>query len=472
MAQDGSPILIWFRRDLRLSDNPALHAACATGRPVIPVFVWDEVMDSIGAAARWRMGRAVEKFSSVIKMKGSVLTLRKGRAADVIPALLAETGAGSIHWTRAYDPASVARDKALKSKIKSGGVEVRSFAGHLVFEPWEVQTGAGGFYKVYSPFWRNLRDRAVAAALPAPGRITPPNRWPKSENLDDWGLSAGVGRGAEALSSHARIGEAAAQDRLAEFTSGMLDNYDKNRDFLQFPATSGLSENLTCGEISARQCWHAGQRALATGDRGSETFLRELAWREFSYHLMFHTPHIIDKNWREGWEAFPWNTDPNRADIRAWQQARTGIPLVDAGLREMYVTGKMHNRARMVVASFLTKHLLSHWKIGADWFADCLTDWDPAANAMGWQWVAGCGPDAAPYFRIFNPETQAAKFDPQGVYRARWIAEGQRDPMADALQYFDAIPRAWGLSPDKPYPAPVVDLKAGRAAALAAYAAR
>ena len=276
-------------------------------------------------------------------------------------------------------------------------------------------------------------------------------------------------RGADVVARHVRVGEEAAQGRLAAFLDGPVQDYAAARDFPAKPATSRLSENLAYGEIGPRAIWHAAQRARQEGGRGAETFLKELAWREFAYHLVHHSPQITTRNWREGWERFPWSADEDAPEVLAWKQGRTGVEFVDAAMREMYVTGTMHNRARMIAASYLTKHLMVHWRIGQRWFEDCLIDWDPASNAMGWQWVAGCGPDAAPYFRIFNPDTQAAKFDSDRAYRDAWIAEGRRRPSDTALSFFRAVPRSWGLGPDDPYPAPVVGLAEGRARALSAY---
>jgi deoxyribodipyrimidine photo-lyase len=269
-----------------------------------------------------------------------------------------------------------------------------------------------------------------------------------------------------------RLGEQAAQGRLGHFIANAIDDYKARRDFPGEDATSGLSENLSLGEISPHQCWHAGRRAMEEGKRGAEHFLKELVWREFAYHLMHHTPRILDGNWREEWAAFPWQDDARAAEVWAWKKGRTGVPFVDAAMREMYVTGRMHNRGRMIVASYLTKHLMTHWRIGQQWFEDCLIDWDPASNAMGWQWAAGSGPDAAPYFRVFNPETQLDKFDAQRAYADRWIAEGKSAPHADALAFFDAIPRHWKMRPSDPYPAPVVSLSEGRTRALEAYQTR
>ena len=275
-------------------------------------------------------------------------------------------------------------------------------------------------------------------------------------------------RGAEVVGSFVRPGEVAAQDFLDQFLH-LISQYSALRDRLDDAGTSGLSEYLSLGEISPRMIWHRVQNAAHMGATGADAYLRQLVWREFAYHLMYYTPHMLTENWKPEWDAFPWQTDPNDALVQHWQQARTGVPLVDAGLREMYVTGRMHNRARMIVASYLTKHLLTHWKIGMHWFADCLIDWDPAANAMGWQWVAGSGPDAAPFFRIFNPETQRKRFDPNGTYLRRWVAEDRADPSETALAYFKAVPRSWGLRPDAPYPQPIMDLQQGRNRALAAY---
>lgn len=472
MTDDRRPILIWFRRDLRLGDHPALAEAASSGRPVIPVFLHDEVVEDLGAAPRFRLGLGVEALEAALAARGSRLILRRGPALGTLRALLAETGAGAVWWSRLYDPDARRRDEAVKAALPGEGIEARSFAGHLLFEPWTVETKTGGFYKVFTPLWKAVRDRDPGAPLPAPGRIPAPEAWPATNRLADWDMGRAMRRARDVVAAHLTVGEGAAADRLAGFVEEGIDAYAEARDLPARPGTSGLSENLTHGEISPRACWAAGLRARQEGRAGAETFLKELVWREFAYHLLHHTPHIVARNWRPEWDAFPWGTDATTPEVRAWQRGRTGIPFVDAAMREMYVTGRMHNRARMIAASYLTKHLLTHWKIGADWFADCLVDWDPASNAMGWQWAAGSGPDAAPYFRVFNPETQAARFDPKGEYLRRWIAEGQTHPPATALSYFDAIPRAWGMAPDDPYPAPVVGAAEGRARALAAYEGR
>ena len=464
------PLILWFRRDLRLDDLPMLSAALATGRPLIPVFVLDPETEALGAAAKWRLGLGVAEFARRLEAAGSRLVLRRGAAAAVLLALVEETGAAGVMWSRLYDPAAKARDTGVKSALRARGLLGESHAGHLLHEPWTVATGQGGFYRVYTPYWRTVRGMEVPAPVPAPERLPAPERWPVSERLEDWRMGAAMRRGAAVVAAHVRVGEAAARVRLAEFLSGPVEGYDSARDLPAVAGTSRLSENLTYGEIGIRRVWHAAMAAFHRGAAGAETFLKELVWREFAYHLLHHSPHIAERNWKPEWDAFPWQGDGPQAE--AWRRGMTGEPFVDAAMREMYVTGTMHNRGRMIVASYLTKHLMTHWKIGLDWFADCLVDWDPAANAMGWQWAAGSGPDAAPYFRIFNPATQVEKFDPKGAYRRRFIAEGQRAAGAEARAFFEAVPLSWRLDPARPYPARIVDLAEGRARALAAYAGR
>ena len=468
----SAPLILWLRREFRLADHPALAAAAGNGRPVISVFIHDESVEAMGAAARLRLSLAIAAFACRLGDLGSRLVLRRGPAAETLAALAAETGAGAVFWTRHYDPAGREAGAAVKRALAAAGVQGRSFPGHVLFEPWTVETGTGGFYKVYSPFWRAVKDRAVRTPDPAPARLPVPDRWPRSEVLESWRMAAAMGRGGGIVAGHACVGEAAARSRLDAFLDGPVAGYKAGRDHPAGNATSRLSENLAWGEIGAATIWHAAQAAREAGAAGAEHFLKELVWRDFAWHLMYHSPEIDRANWKEGWDEFPWSGDAANPGLIAWQRGRTGVPFVDAGMRQMYVTGHMHNRLRMITASFLTKHLLVHWRLGKAWFEDCLTDWDPASNAMGWQWVAGSGPDAAPYFRIFNPATQAEKFDADGAFRRTWIAEGQADPPATALDYFRAVPKSWKLSPDDPYPAPITDLKRGRERALAAYQAR
>lgn len=461
------PVLLWLRRDFRLHDHPAMTAAAKQGVPVIPVFIHDALVEGLGAAPKWRLGLSVAKFSQTLAGIGSRLILRRGDALDILRALIDETGAGGVHWSRAYDPASIKRDTAVKSALKEAGIKAFSHRGHLLFEPWTIETQQGGPYKVYSPYWRAVKGRDVSTPLDPVSGLRSPANWPKSETLNDWAMGAAMRRGAEVVAGHARVGEEAARDRLWSFLEERVDAYKAMRDFPATEATSRLSENLTYGEISPRVIWHAGLRRQDEGAQGAGHFLQEVVWREFAWHLFYHFPQLDSRNWREAWNDFPWRHD--NGDATAWKRARTGEPLVDAAMREMFVTGTMHNRARMIVASYLTKHLLTDWRVGLRWFEDCLIDWDPASNAMGWQWVAGCGPDAAPYFRVFNPEGQAAKFDPEGRYLRAWLAEGQRNPPETAQDYFRAIPASWRMAPDDPCPERRVALEDGRAQALAAY---
>ncbi|NNK77206.1 MAG: deoxyribodipyrimidine photo-lyase [Litoreibacter sp.] len=465
-----TPILFWFRRDFRLADHRGLSAAVATGRPVIPVFIHDEVVESHGAAPKWRLGLGAEVFDHALRGIGSRLVFRRGSALEVLRALVTETGAGAVYWSRAYDPQAVARDTAVKAGMTDDGIDAQSHVGHLLFEPWSVETKTGGFYKVYTPMWKAVRDRELPECLPAVKALRAPGIWPESENIADWQMGREMQRGAAVVARHARVGEAEARARLETFIAEPVQDYATQRDIPSVRGTSGLSENLTYGEISPLACWHAGWQALHEGKGDAEVFLKELVWREFAYHLVWHTPHILTENWRREWDSFPWSED-DEAALR-WKQGRTGIQLVDAAMREMYVTGTMHNRGRMIVASYLTKHMMTHWKVGRDWFEECLIDWDPASNAMGWQWAAGSGPDAAPYFRVFNPDTQAEKFDKTREYRAKFIGELFRHHGPEAKEYFAAIPESWGLSIDRPYPKPLVPLDVGRDRALAAYKAR
>jgi deoxyribodipyrimidine photo-lyase len=464
------PHLLWVRRDLRLSDHPALQAALAAGGPVIPVFILDPETEALGAAPLWRLGLAIAAFDRALRARGSRLILRRGGAEAVLARLVDEAGAAGVHWSRTYDPAGIARDTQVKAALKAMGRGAVSHPGHVLFEPWEVATGQGGMYRVFTPFWRAVADRDPGPLIAGPDRIPAPAGWPDSDDLPGWNLAARMQRGASIVSRFQRVGEDAALDRLTQFITGSIDAYASDRNRPDLDATSGLSENLAWGEIAPRRLWHAALRAESHGAKGAETFRKEVVWRDFAYHLLYHTPHIAMRNWREEWDSFPWRAD--NADAERWRRGLTGEPFVDAAMREMYVTGRMHNRTRMVVASYLTKNLLTDWRVGLDWFADCLTDWDPASNAMGWQWTAGSGPDAAPYFRVFNPATQAETYDPKGTYRHRFIAEGSADPHPDAMAYFDAVPKSWALDPKAPYPEPILSLAEGRARALASYGAR
>lgn len=465
---DTRPVIWWIRRDLRLRDNPALQEALSRGGPVIPLYILDAQEEALGAAPKFRLGLGLKSFGKVLEAIGSRLTLRRGKALEVLQEVIAESGAAHVVWSRLYDPAAIARDREIKEALKAADITAKSTGGRLMFEPWTVETKAGGMFKVYTPFWKAVRERDVASLSDAPARLPAPDSWPRSDVLDDYRMAAAMRRGAEIVAGYCRVGEAAALEQLDLFLHERVSTYKQDRDFPAREATSELSENLAWGEISPHRLWHLGTRAMEDGKQGAEHFLKEVVWREFAYHLMFHTPHMLTRNWREEWDDFDWREEAS-ADLLKWQQGQTGYDFVDAAMRELYTSGKMHNRARMIVASFLCKHLMIHWKYGMRFFEDCLVDWDPAANAMGWQWVAGSGPDAAPFFRIFNPDGQMEKFDEKLAYAKRWIAEGQSQPPQTALDFFQATPRSWALDPMAPRARPMVDLKRGRERALAAY---
>jgi len=462
------PTILWIRKEFRLADNPALAEALAGGGPVIPVFILDSVArESGGAAAQWRLGQAIAAFAGALEAKGQRLILRRGEALETLRAIIRETGARRVVWGRHYDKASRARDATVKSALKEDGVEAISLRAHLMFEPWTIETKTGGPYRVYSPFKRACFDRedSIGEPVPAPDDLPAPDTWPDSEALNDWALGAAMNRGGEIVAQYANVGEAAALERLEDFV-GIVADYDDGRNMLAKTGTSRLSENYAWGEISTRTAWHRIRSYMARStkpDLGATVYLQELLWREFAYHLLFHYPDLGTDNWREGWDAFPWRGD--NADAERWRRGTTGIAGVDAAMRELYATGYMHNRMRMLTASFLTKHLMIDWRVGEAWFRECLTDYDPASNAMGWQWVAGSGPDATPFFRIFNPETQVEKFDSPDGYVARWL-----DPeSADAANFFKAIPRSWEMASDDARPDPIIGLKEGRERALVAY---
>jgi len=451
-------------------DQPAWHAALEMSGPVWPVFILDPLIESTyGAAPKWRLQQSLYWLQEQLKKQNSLLILRRGDPAEILLKLVLETGAKHVIWSRLYDAQSISRDEKVRITLIEMGVTVQEVNSSLLFEPWTVMTQTGGLYKVYTPFWKTVQHREVPLPLVAPTSLAPPDEWPNSARLPDWTLDTSMNRGASVVARYAKVGERAAYQRLEQFIENSVEQYKSSRDFPSREATSRLSENITYGEISPRVIWHAGINAMKEVQdvREAKHFLKELVWREFAYHLLYHTPHIVNENWRPEWDHFPWREDNEDAEI--WRRGTTGIEMVDAAMREMYVTGTMHNRTRMLTASFLTKHLMTGWKVGEKWFRECLIDWDIAANAMGWQWAAGSGPDAAPYFRIYNPEIQAKKFDPDHSYRDRFIAEGRLVPHLDALSYFEATPRSWNLSPDRAYPTPMIDLHVGRNRALEAY---
>ncbi len=468
-ADQSALSLVWFREDLRLADNPALTAAIARGRRLALVYILDEESDGIrplGGASRWWLHHSLAALSDDLAAHGHRLILRRGRAGDILPALIQETGANAVDWNRRYGAAERAVDATLKTTLREQGIAVESHQAGLLFEPWTVTTGAGQPYRVFTPFWR----ACLARGEPRPP-LPAPHDWPRpadataSDDLADWALLPTKPDWAAGLRESWQPGERGAQARLAQFLDEGLPHYAGQRDRPDIDATSRLSPHLRFGEVSPFQLWHAAEdagRQETMSRRNIDKFLSELGWREFSWHLLFHFPDLPDRNFQPRFDAFPWR-EPDAADLAAWQQGRTGIPIVDAGMRQLWHTGWMHNRVRMIVASFLIKNLLIDWRIGEAWFWDTLVDADAASNAASWQWVAGSGADAAPYFRVFNPMLQAEKFDPQADYIRVHVPE-LAALSASEIARLTAGGRARG------YPAPIVDLQESRRRALDAFA--
>lgn len=450
------PVIVWFRQDLRLGDNPALSFAAKNGQPVICLFVLDDQTAGDwkwGGASRWWLHHSLAALDKSLDGK---LVLRRGDGAKVIQALARETGADTVVWNRCYEPFAVTRDKKLKGDLTEDGITVQTFNGSLLHEPWVLKTGGGTPFRVFTPFWKAMRTKEMAQPLASPRKLD--LQMARSETLKDWELLPAKPNWAKNFDWVP--GEKAAQAALYDFLDDIKD-YGRARDLPDRDGTSRLSPHLHWGEISPRQIWHAVTTHGHSG--GSETFLKELGWREFCTQLLFHNPALPEQPLDKRFEKFPWRKSAK--DLAAWKEGQTGIPIVDAGMRQLWQTGWMHNRVRMIVASLLIKHLGIHWREGQAWFWDTLVDGDLANNSANWQWVAGCGADAAPFFRIFNPVLQGEKFDPRGEYVRRFVPELKAMP--DKF-----IHKPWAApQPPRGYPAPIVDLAAGRDRALAAFQA-
>ena len=466
-----APVIVWFRRDLRLSDNPALTAAAMSGQPIIPLYIHDETgARPMGGAAQWWLAGSLRALDAELRRRGSRLIMRRGAVAKVLAAIGRETNAGAVYWNRLYDREARACEDAVAAQWKTH----HHFNGALLCEPWALTTKTGGDFRVFTPFWKALLHRGEPAPpLAVPARLPAPDRWPLSERLDDWMLRPTAPDWAAGLRAAWTPGEAAAAARLDAFLQEGVGAYDRRRDFPGIAGTSRLSPHLAFGELSPRQIWHRARTHAAAHpahESDAASYLRQLAWREFAYHLLYHFPDLPRRNWNARFDKFSWRTDD--AALNAWQRGRTGYPVVDAAMRELWVTGWMHNRARMIVASFLVKDLLLPWQLGEAWFWDTLVDADPANNAAGWQWVAGSGADAAPYFRVFNPVTQGMKFDPSGAYIRRWLPELDGLPESHLHRPWAAsaeLRRQTGVILGETYPRPLVDHTQARARALAVY---
>ena len=483
LSPDSPPILVWFRDDLRLADNPALHTALEEDQPVFCVYVRDDVSPQarrLGGASCWWLHQSLTALSSALAAKGGRLDVLRGKADEQILALVQSAGIRRVHWNRRYDPASIASDSALKAALQAQGVEVKSFNANLLHEPWELKPTSGPYFKVFTPYWKAARARgAPASPLPAPEALAQadwPRHAPARVGLADLNLLPTKPDWAEGLRDRWEPGETGARERLGDFLDDQLAHYSENRDFPARDVSSRLSPHLRFGEISPRQIYHAVQFHAEQDERlrgSADKFLSEIGWREFSYALLYHFPKLATDNYNARFDGFTWATD-TAASLTAWQRGQTGYPIVDAGMRELWLTGTMHNRVRMVVASFLVKHLRIDWRAGEDWFWDTLCDADPASNPASWQWVAGSGADAAPYFRIFNPVLQGEKFDAEGAYIRTYVPEL-------ALMPAKWIHKPWDAPPDvllcakvtlgRSYPHPIVDHAAARDAALKAFKA-
>ena len=470
--------IVWFRQDLRVDDNPALAEAAARGA-VVPVYILDDQTPgewAIGGAGRWWLQESLAELDRRLTALGAPLIRLAGPPQAALEALAAASGADGLVWNRCYEPFAIARDRAVKAAFKERGFEVWSTNGALLFEPWTIATKSGDPYKVYTPFskacLKSPRPRAPVATpetlrapkMEATGFEIAPQLLPESVGWTRW------------LQEHWSPGFTCAHDALEHFLADKVGQYGDNRDRPDRRGTSELSPRLHWGELSPHQIWHAalsvcgGEDALDPG-RGSEVFLKELIWREFGYHILYHFPDLPEEPLNERFRDFPWADDA--AMREAWRHARTGYPIVDAGMRQLRRTGWMHNRLRMIVGSFLVKDLLEHWRVGALWFWDNLVDADLASNTLGWQWVGGCGPDAAPYFRVFNPVKQGEKFDPQGAYVRRWVPELAALPTAQLHAPWtaaEATLREAGVRLGETYPRPIVDHGLARRRALDAFA--
>ncbi|HUO95894.1 MAG TPA: deoxyribodipyrimidine photo-lyase [Steroidobacteraceae bacterium] len=462
--------LVWFRRDFRLTDHAALAAALGSAERIVPVYIHAPEEDApwaMGAASRWWLHHTLAALGAALAARGAPLAIFAGPSAATLLAVARATGASSVHWNRRYEPAVVARDTALKAELRAAGLAAESHPGDLLLEPWSVANRAGEPFRVFTPFLRACQAELARVPPPRPPPATLPGapQVPAGVPLDALRLLPRV-RWDGAFARLWRPGEAGALARLEAFVAEGLAGYAEWRDRPDLPATSRLSPHLHFGELSPRQVL----AAVGAGGRDADAFVRELLWREFAHHLLYAFPHTTDAPLDARFADFPWPGDPHL--LGAWQRGATGVPLVDAGMRELWHTGFMHNRVRMVVASFLTKNLGLPWQDGARWFHDTLLDADLANNTLGWQWTAGCGADAAPYYRIFSPLLQAERFDPERSYLRAWLPELARLPNEWLHRPFEAPPAALaaaGVRLGVDYPWPIVDLASSRKRALAAW---
>jgi deoxyribodipyrimidine photo-lyase len=464
LAQEGklnmetSTAIVWFRQDLRLEDNQALTTALKHHKHVIPVYIWtpeEEGSWPLGTAAKWWLHHSLENLDQELKKRGSRLIIREGSTLKALNTLIKELKASTVYWNRRYEPSSIKRDAAIVSELQSRGIQTETFNANLLFEPWSITNKQGLPYKVFTHFWKTCcsQDEPLTP-LTTPIQLPVVAKEISSVTLDLMPLFS------QTYQDYWEPGTAAAHKRLSAFIKEEIDQYVEKRDRPDYDGVSRLSPYLHFGEISPRTIWHAIKKNCRFLEKGPKCYLKQLGWREFAHHLLYHFPFTPEKALRSEFNHFPWVF--NSAYLKAWQQGKTGYPLVDAGMRQLLATGWMHNRVRMVVGSFLVKDLLISWTEGAKFFWETLVDADLANNTLGWQWVGGCGADAAPYFRVFNPVTQSEKFDPEGTYIRKWIPELAKVPN-------QWIHKPWEAPDNFGYPLPIVDHKAARELALKAF---
>ncbi len=470
--------IVWFRRDLRLADNPALDAARNNYEQVLPVYIHAPAEEgdwAPGGASKWWLHHSLSALAEELRDRDSGLIIGEGKSLEQLKKLVKSYDAAAVYWNRLYDPLLVERDKEVKAALKEEDLDVKSFSANLLTEPWEVQNGSGKPYQVFTPFWRQVQKQfEVREPLPKPRKLSSPKIKKQDCDIDALGLLPKINWD-EGLKESWQPGSDGANELLREFLKNKVSSYKDERNRTDIDASSRLSPHLHFGEIGPHQIWHEVEKVTNAGadaptEKETEAFLRQLAWRDFAHHLLFHFPHTDKKPLREEFAKFPWKK--NAKALKRWQKGKTGYPLVDAGMRELWHTGVMHNRVRMVVASFLVKHLLQPWQAGEEWFWDTLVDADLANNSFGWQWTAGCGADAAPYFRVFNPILQGEKFDPKGKYTKKWVPELEELPNKWLQKPWEApkdVLEEAGIELGKDYPKPIVEHSEAREKALEAY---
>lgn len=465
-----STAIVWFRQDLRCQDNPALATACKHHQMIIPVYIADNnPLEHLGGAQGWWLHYSLLALQHALQQHGLRLCLKRGSARSILQELISEHHVDAVYWNRCYEPARIQQDTAIKAELKTMGLTVNSFNSHLLQEPWAIKNKSGANFKVFTPYWNQcMQQIELPATMVIEEKRTSPDI--NSDALATWNLCPANPDWASEFATVWEPGELGANQKLHTFIEHHLHHYKNARDEPYKAATSRLSPHLHFGEISPWQIWQALEAAKMTTNMNLssiEHFQSELGWREFSYHLLYHYPDLATKNFRQEFDTFPWHEDPEA--LTRWQQGTTGFPIVDAGMRELWQTGYMHNRVRMIVASFLVKDLLIDWRKGAEWFWYTLLDADLANNSASWQWVAGSGADSAPYFRIFNPTLQGEKFDPQGYYVKKWIPELANVPPKWIHKPWQAPKKELSVTLGKDYPYPIVDHAHARKIALAAY---